>query len=162
MPGIPLGAARQHDVQPELLDYEHIAGIEFIETRAGFPFPRSAAYRCIEGGSQMRVRDACPELDELDLSEEESRAYIDALAQSGLFEWQRVYRPAQGTFVNDCTNWRLEVRFASKGRSRAARPFRVEGEGVFPDSYEAVVDLLMNKDVRALRAADGKGDAADA
>ena len=157
MPGLPLGAARQHDVRPELLDYEHIAGIEFIETLAGIPYPRSAAYRPVQGGAQMRVR---PELVDAELSEDEARAYLAALVDAGLFAWRRVYRPAQGTFTLDGTNWRVEVTFAEQEGGARPRPFRVEGENVFPDTYNTVTELLMRLPQRLAGELDaGAGEA---
>lgn len=143
MPGLSLGAAQQYDIPADLQCYERIAGIEFIETRAGIPYPRSAAYRPCAGGAQMRVRDGAPDILDADLTEGEARAYIAALVEAGLFRWRRVYRPAQGTFVLDGTNWRVEVTFTKDGGLRAPRPLRAEGEGLFPDGYDHMTGLLM-------------------
>lgn len=154
MPGLPLGAAQQHAVPEELLDYDHIAGIEYIQTRAGIPYPRSVAYRPVEGGGQVRLRNEAPDLVDVDLDEQEARDYIQRLVDRGLFGWNRVYRPAQGTFVFDGTNWRLEVRFKTQG-AKEPRPFRVEGEMLFPDNYEPIVALLMDVG-QDLAPADGE------
>ncbi len=148
MPGLPLGAAQQHDVPAEQLTYERITGIEFIELDANLPYPRSAAYRRSASGADMLVRAHAPEIEQVQLSEEQARAYIDALVAAGLFSWQRVYRPVQGTFVNSSTQWRLKVEFsaasgAGRKLARKPRPFESEGENVFPDSYEQVVAALM-------------------
>ena len=161
MPGLPLGAAQQHDVPVELLDYDHIAGIEYIETNAGIPYPRSVAYRPVDGGGQMRVRDKAPDLVDIDLDEAQARAYIDAVVSGGVFGWNRVYRPAQGTFVFDGTNWRLEVTFKKTGVLKAPRPFRVEGEMIFPDNYEQVVGLLMGPALEELAQRRIQGEQSD-
>lgn len=144
MPGLPFGAARQHPVPAEVQDYEHIESIEFIEIDPDLPSPRSVAYRPTARGAQMRVRDFAPELEDRELSESEARAYIGRLVASGVFSWARVYRPAQGTFVNVGVQWRLEVEFAKPaGSKKKVRPFRAEGENVFPDGFEQVVAALM-------------------
>lgn len=144
MPGLPFGAARQHPVPAELLTYEGIAGIEYIELDPDLPYPRSAAYRPAIAGGQLRVRDRVPEVADRELTRDEARAYLSALVSSGVFSWQRVYRPAQGTFVNVGVEWRLEVTFAKpKGARKEPRAFVVEGENVFPDGYSRVVSALM-------------------
>lgn len=143
MPGLPFGAAQQHGVPEDVRGYDGIVGIEFVEFDADLPCPRSVAYRRVDGGAGMRVRANAPEIAQFALSEQQARAYLDTLAASGLFSWQRVYRPAQGTFVNASTQWRLEVTFARRKGQARVRPFRVEGENVFPDDYEAVLELLM-------------------
>ena len=143
MPGLPLGAAQQHSVPANAQNYDHVSGIEFIETHPDKPYPRSAAYRKTQDGAQMRVRSNSPELADADLTEEQARAYIDALVAAGVFTWNRVYRPSQGTFVVEGINWRLEVEFEKQGALKRARPFRAEGENLFPDNYDQVVQLLM-------------------
>lgn len=144
MPGLPFGAARQHPVPQEVRDYEHIESIEFIEIDPDVPSPRSVAYRPTAGGAQMRVRDFAPELEDRELSEPEARAYIEHLVATGVFSWARTYRPAQGTFVNVGTEWRLEVEFARPaGAKKKVRPFKAEGENVFPDNFDEVVSALM-------------------
>ncbi|MGI6033871.1 MAG: hypothetical protein ACOX69_10680 [Coriobacteriales bacterium] len=158
MPGLPFGAAQQHAIPRELLTYENIAGIEYIEANPSLPYPRSAAYRPIEGGAQMRVRDRTAEIEDIELTVPEARAYIEALVNSGLFSWNRVYRPAQGTFVNEALQWRVEVTFSQGGSPKKRRPFRVEGEEETPSDYEQVVALLMN----GFSAHSGEGPDADA
>lgn len=154
MPGLPFGAARQHPVPREALNYEGIEAIEFIETDPDLPYPRSVAYRPSPTGAQARVRDFSPEISDLELTEAQARAYLSRLVESGLFSWQRVYRPAQGTFVNVGREWRLEVRFSkTEGAKKPPRSFKAEGENVFPDGYNGVVAALMS--VR-------RGDGADA
>lgn len=143
MPGLPLGASRQHDVDASLLDYEHIAGIEFIEIDPDRPYARSAAYRPCAGGAEMRLRDYEPDVEDVALDEDEARAYLSALVAAGLFAWRRVYRPSQGTFVNVADEWRVEVTFSGGDGAKPPRPFKVEGEGVFPENYEKVSSLLM-------------------
>ena len=151
MPGLPFGAAQQHGIPAELQSYDNIVGIEFIELDANLPYPRSAAYRRLEQGAEMLVRDNAPDIEHVQLSEAQARTYIDALSDAGVFSWQRVYRPAQGTFVNASTQWRLKVEFSETARSaerassRKARPFESEGENVFPDDYAQIVSLLMAK-----------------
>lgn len=158
MPGLPFGAAQQRAIPRELLTYENIAGIEYIEANPSLPYPRSAAYRPVEGGAQMRVRDRTAEIEDIELTVPEARAYIEALVNSGLFSWNRVYRPAQGTFVNEALQWRVEVTFSKNGASKKRRPFRVEGEEEAPSDYEQVVALLMN----GLSAHTGEDPDADA
>lgn len=143
MPGLPFGAVQSYDVAAEFRTYEHIVGIEFIEIDPDKPYPRSAAYRVTPHGAQMRVRDNAPEIDDVDLGEEQARAYIESLAGSGLFEWQRVYRPSQGTFVVASVEWRVEVSFDVPIAGKRTKNFRVEGESAFPDNYENVVKTLM-------------------
>lgn len=142
MPGLPFGAARQQDVAPELRTYEQIVSIEFIEVDPDKVYPRSFAYRPVESGGQTRTRVYNPDLIDTDLSEDEARALIDGLAQAGVFEWHRVYRPAQGTFVVAAKEWRLEIVFRSQGFGKTPRPFKVDGENVYPDNYKQVVEGL--------------------
>ena len=160
MPGLPLGAAQQHPIPAQALIYEAISGIEFIEVNDDLPYPRSVAYRPTDTGAEMRVRDNAPDLCELALSADQARAYIASLVDAGLFSWQRVYRPAQGTFVLNATRWRLEVRFADVPGAKRVKPFKVEGENVFPDDYEAVLAALMQPAADEL-AALSKGLAAE-
>lgn len=145
MPGLPFGAVQAHDVAAQYRTYEHITGIEFIEVNPDMPYPRSAAYRAVPQGGQMRIRDNAPEIDDIELAEDEARAFVEELAQSGLFEWQRVYRPAQGTFVVESVEWRVEVSFDVPVMGKRSTTFKVEGEGVFPDNYEQVISKLMRK-----------------
>lgn len=141
MPG--LGSARQHPVDRALLDYEHIEGLEFIELNPDLPCPRSVAYRATEAGADLRVRSNTPQVHDVSVAQEQARGYIEALAASGLFSWQRVYRPAQGTFTLAAVQWRLKVSFRG-GKIVRPRPFEVEGEGLFPDDYEHVLTLLFS------------------
>lgn len=142
MPGLPFGAAQQHSISAEFQTYEGIAGIEFIDMRPDLPYPRSVAYRRCADGAQMRVRDGAAEIAEVDLDEQQARAYLSALVEHGLFRWHRSYRPAQGTFVLDAPQWRLEVTFDKLGGKRC-KPFRAEGEGTYPDNFEEVAGALM-------------------
>ena len=144
MPGLPFGAARQHPVPAEVLDYEHIVKIEFIEIDADRPYPRSVAYRPTPSGSELRVRKNAPEVYDVALDEPQSHAYIVGLIEAGLFAWQRVYRPAQGTFVLAGTEWRIDVEFETPQGLKRVHPFKAEGENTSPDNYEAVVSALMN------------------
>lgn len=143
MPGLPFGAVQAHDVPQEFRSYAHIEDIEFIEINPNKPYPRSAAYRKTASGAQMRVRNNAPEIEELELTVDEATSFIDSLVQAGVFSWQRVYRPAQGTFVVADLEWRLEVRF-DKAFAKRTQAFKVEGEDVFPDSYDAVLSLLLD------------------
>lgn len=152
MSGLPFGAAQQHDVPQEKQNFDNIEGIEFIELDASLPYPRSAAYRRTPDGAEMLIRRNTPEVERVMLSSDEARAYIESVVEAGLFAWQRVYRPAQGTFVNASTEWRVKVEFAQTdslpARKTAGknRPFESEGENVFPDTYERVVRLLVRAD----------------
>lgn len=154
MPGLPFGAAQQHGIPDELKTYEHVKGIEFIEIDPNLPYPRSAAYRKVPEGAQMLVRKAAPELIEADLSREEAIELIDALRDAGLFDWQRIFKPSQGTFVDVATEWRIEVDFDQR-IARRSSTFRSEGEDEFPDSFDAVVALLLSN------AADPDAEPAD-
>ncbi len=145
MPGLPFGAVQSYDIPAEYRTYEHVTGIEFIEIDPDKPYPRSVAYRIVPEGAQMRLRDNAPDIEDFDLTLDEARAYIDSLAQSGLFEWQRVYRPSQGTFVIAGTEWRVELSFDVVVAGRRTKSFKVEGENTFPDNYEQVIKLLMRK-----------------
>lgn len=142
MSAVPFGAEQSHRVPPEFRSYDHVEEIEFIELDPDSPYPRSAAYRVTETGAQMRVRNALPQLDEVELSTADARALIEDVAAAGLFDWQRVYRPVQGTFVNAAFEWRVEVSFDEPFAKRT-RSFRAEGEGVRPDTYDRVIDVLM-------------------
>ena len=142
MSGLPFGAAQTFDVPSELCTYDHVTGIEFVEFDPDLPYPRSSAYRVTPNGGQMRIRRQNPELEEVELSAEEARELIEGLTQAGLFTWQRVYRPVQGTFVNAAREWRLEVSFDRPLHKRASS-FKVEGEHAYPDSYEQIVGLLI-------------------
>lgn len=144
MPGLPFGAAQQCSVPDELKTYEHVRGIEFIELDPNLPYPRSAAYRKVEDGGQMLIRKAVPELIEVDLTREEAAALIDALRAEGVFDWQRTFKPSQGTFVDVATEWRIEVDFDQR-ISRRSSKFRSEGEDEFPDSFDAVVKTLLGQ-----------------
>lgn len=143
MPGLPFGAVQTHDVPQEFRSYAHIEDIEFIEINPSKPYPRSSAYRKTANGAQMRVRNNAPEIEELELTVEEASSFIDSLVQAGVFSWQRVYRPAQGTFVVADLEWRFEFRF-DEPFARRAQAFKVEGEEVFPDSYDDVISLLID------------------
>ena len=142
MPGLPFGAAQSYDVPRELRTYEHVRSIEFIEVDPDLPYPRSAAYRPVDFGAQMLIRRAVPDIEEVELDVEQARALIAALDEAGLFDWQRVYKPSQGNFVVTATEWRIEVDFDAKIAKRSST-FRSEGEDEFPDSYDAVVKLLL-------------------
>lgn len=161
MPGLPFGAAQQHDVPAELRCYDRIAGIEFIEADPSLPYPRSVAYRPAEGGAQMRVRANEPDIIDLEIPADQAKSYVESLADAGLFDLQRVYRPAQGTFTVAGLQWRLEVEFTREGSPKKPRPFRAEGEGVLPDGHEALVKALMAPARPALDAAASAADAAD-
>lgn len=142
MPGLPFGAAQQHSVPDELRTYEHIESIQFIEVDPNLPYPRSAAYRKVPGGAQMLIRKAAPELFEVDLSREEAEALVVALRDAGIFDWQRIFKPSQGTFVDVATEWRVEVGFDQRLTKRS-NAFRSEGEDEFPDSFDVVVEALL-------------------
>lgn len=142
MSGLPFGAAQSVTVPSELRTYEHVVGIEFIELDPNLVYPRSAAYRKTETGAQMRTRDAAPEIVDFDLTIDEARALIEDLADAGFFDWQRVYKPVQGTFVVTATDWRVSVTF-DEPLSRHARAFESEGEDEFPDTYDQVMRLLV-------------------
>ena len=143
MQGLPFGAAQSYSVASEFRSYEHIAGIEFIEIDPDKPYPRSVAYRATQDGAQMRIRDYAPNIDEFDLPLDEARALIESLSRAGLFEWQRVYRPAQGTFVVAALEWRVEVTFDVAIDGKRTNAFKVEGEAICPDNYEQVIAALM-------------------
>lgn len=143
MPGLPLGAAQSHYVPEEMRSYDHIVGIQFIEIDPNLPYPRSAAYRKVPTGAQMLIRKSAPELFEIDLSIDEARAFIQRLRDTGLFEWQRVFKPVQGSFVDVATEWRIEVDFDQKIAKRSSM-FRSEGEDGFPDDFDAVVEVLLS------------------
>lgn len=159
MPGLPFGAAQQHSIPAEFQTYEGIAGIEFIDMRPDLPYPRSAAYRRCADGAQMRVRDRVAEIAEADLDEQQARAYLSALVERGLFFWHRTYRPAQGTFVLDAPQWRLEVTFDKLGGKRC-KPFRAEGEGTYPDNFEEVAGALMVPGIQPAGETELAADAA--
>lgn len=159
MPGLPFGAAQQHSVPAEFQTYEGIAGIEFIDMHPDLPYPRSAAYRKCAGGAQMRVRNRAAEIAEVDLDEQQARAYLSALVEHGLFRWHRSYRPAQGTFVLDAPQWRLEVTF-DKLDGKRCKPFRAEGEGTYPDNFEAVAGALMGPGAQPADAAEPEAESA--
>jgi hypothetical protein len=142
MVALPFGAMQSYRVPPEFRSYEHVKEIEFIEIDPDRPYPRSVAYRAAEDGAQMLIRRAAPELDEIELCADEARALIEDVAAAGLFEWQRVYKPVQGTFVNASLEWRIEVSFDEPYAKRASS-FKVEGEGTRPDTYDQVIDVLM-------------------
>ena len=67
-----------------------------------------------------------------------------ALDAAGLFTWQRVYKPAQGPFVNVVTEWRVEVDFDEPIAKRSST-FRSEGADEFPDSFDSIVSLLLSQ-----------------
>lgn len=144
MPGLPFGAAQSYDVPHELRTYEHVQGIEFIEVDPDLPFPRSAAYRKTVDGAQMLIRRGAPEIAQVDFAADEARSLIAALDAAGLFTWQRVYKPAQGPFVNVVTEWRVEVDFDESIAKRSST-FRSEGADEFPDSFDSVVSLLLSQ-----------------
>ena len=128
----------------ELRTYEHVQGIEFIEVDPDLPFPRSAAYRKTVDGAQMLIRRGAPEIAQVDLAADEARSLIAALDAAGLFTWQRVYKPAQGPFVNVVTEWRVEVDFDEPIAKRSST-FCSEGADEFPDSFDSVVSLLLSQ-----------------
>lgn len=155
MTGLPLGAAQSHIVPDEMRSYEHITGIQFIEIDPSLPYPRSAAYRKVPQGAEMLIRKYAPELAEVDLSVEEARDLIGRLREAGLFDWQRVFKPVQGTFVDVATEWRIEVDFDEKISKRSSR-FQSEGEDEFPDSFDAVVSALLSFAPETESASDGE------
>lgn len=108
------------------------------------PFPRSAAYRKTADGAQMLIRRRAPEIAQVDLTADEARSLIVALDAAGLFTWQRVYKPAQGPFVNVVTEWRVEVDFDEPIAKRSST-FRSEGADEFPDSFDSIVSLLLSQ-----------------
>lgn len=144
MSGLPLGAAQSHSVPEEMRSYDHVSGIEFIEIDPSLPYPRSAAYRRVPAGAQMLIRNAAPELIKVDLSVEEATALIDELREAGLFDWQRVFKAVQGSFVDVACEWRIEVDFDEEFARRSSK-FRSEGEDEFPDAFDEVVDLLLGR-----------------
>lgn len=144
MAGLPLGAAQSYSVPEELQCYDHVVGIEFIEIDPNLVFPRSAAYRKVPEGAQMLIRTSGPELFEVDLSLEDARLLIAQLKDGGLFQWQRVFKPVQGSFVDVATEWRIEVEFDEK-LSRRSSSFKSEGEDEFPDSFDEVVSVLLSR-----------------
>lgn len=144
MPGLPFGAARSYDVPHELRTYEHVQDIEFIEVDPDLPYPRSAAYRKTDDGAQMLIRRGAPEIAQVALTVDEAHALIAALDATGLFTWQRVYKPAQGPFVNVVTEWRVEVDFDEPIAKRSST-FRSEGADEFPDSFDSIVGLLLSQ-----------------
>ena len=144
MPGLPFGSAQSHDVPRELRAYEHVRGIEVIEVDPDLPYPRSAAYRQVPSGAQMLIRRAIPDIEEVELNEDEARRLIAELDEAGLFDWRRVYKPSQGNFVVTATEWRIEVDFDTKIAKRTTT-FRSEGEDEFPDSFGHVVKLLVGE-----------------
>lgn len=144
MPGLPFGAAQSYDVPHDLRTYEHVQGIEFIEVDPDLPFPHSAAYRKTADGAQMLIRCGAPEIAQVDLTADEARSLIAALDAAGLFTWQRVYKPAQGPFVNVVTEWRVEVDFDELIAKRSST-FRSEGADEFPDSFDSIVSLLLSQ-----------------
>lgn len=153
MPGLPAGAAQAHSVPLRLRCYEHVMGIEFIEVDPNVPAPLSAAYRPVSGGAQMLIRRETPELEERSLSEDEARQLIGALDEAGLFEWQRVYCPAQGTYRVVATEWRIQVTFDEK-ISRHSSSFQSEGEDEFPDTYDSVVGILVHEPVKTVEISE--------
>ena len=144
MPGLPFGAAQSYDVPHELRPSEHVQGLELIEVDPDLPFPRSAAYRTTADGAQMLIRRRAPEIAQVDLTADEARSLIVALDAAGLFTWQRVYKPAQGPFVNVVTEWRVEVDFDEPIAKRSST-FRSEGADEFPDSFDSIVSLLLSQ-----------------
>lgn len=91
----------------------------------------------------MLLRDAKPQLADVELSVEEANALIVSLDAAGLFDWQRAYKPAQGVFANVATEWRVEVNFDERISKRSSA-FRAEGADEYPDSFEQVIALLMS------------------
>lgn len=142
MSGLPFGSAQSFTVPEELRSYEHVLGMEFIEIDPNLVFPRSAAYRKTEGGAQMRTRNAAPDLVDSDLSRDEAQLLIDSLNAAGLFDWQRVYKPVQGSFVVAATEWRVGITF-DECVSKRSSVFESEGEDEFPDTFDEVVNLLI-------------------
>lgn len=144
MPGLPFGAAQTFIVPTELRSYEHIVGFEFIEIDPNLPYPRSAAYRKTGEGAQMLIRKAEPDLLEVDLSSDAAHKLIEELGAAGVFDWQRMYKPPQGNFVVETTNWRLSIEFDEKLTKRSAT-FVSEGADEFPDTFDCVISLLLSQ-----------------
>ncbi len=91
----------------------------------------------------MLLRNADPQLADVELSVEEAGALIASLDAAGLFDWQRVYKPAQGVFANVATEWRVEVNF-DEPIARRSSTFKSEGADEAPDSFEQVIALFMS------------------
>ena len=144
MTGTPLGAKQHHPVPDSLKNYQSIVSIEFIEKDQKTDDVRSAAYRPVDGGAQTRIRlSTQDELTDSDLNLDEANAYINAIVEAGIFDWDYSYRPAQGNFTNVNTQWRLKIEFdAATGQS----PFISEGESFFPDNYDSIINLLLRID----------------
>ena len=145
MGGIPFGAKRGHEVASELRTFEAIWQISYIHDALLPADFCSAAY--LNDGSSFKTRTRTTlegALVDTELSEQDARTYIEALIDAGIFDWMRVYKPAQGTFVKYSTEWRLQIDFAKPEAGRTPKPFVVEGENCFPDNYELIQKLLMS------------------
>ncbi len=140
----PAGAARSRVVAGELRCYERVAEIRFIEQGYPHPDPRSAAYRPVSGGGQLRLRFNEPECHDEELDEASARAYIAALDAHGAFDLDRVYRPVQGSFSLSPQEWRLEIEFSADAAGEVPEPYVAEGENAWPDGYEELVLALQN------------------
>lgn len=153
MGGLPAGAAQSFSVPAELRSYDHVTSIEFIQIDPNLPCPLSAAYRPTSGGAEMLIRRETPDLHKLALTEEEARSLIKGLDEAGLFEWNRVYCPAQGNFRVTATEWRLAVEFDRKP-AKHEDAFQSEGENEFPDGYDAVVSLLVHERIESFEISE--------
>lgn len=153
MGGLPAGAAQSFSVPAQLRSYDHITSIEFIQIDPNVPCPLSAAYRPTSDGAEMLIRRETPDLHKLALIEEQARSLIEDLDEAGLFEWNRVYCPAQGSFSVAATEWRLAVEFDRKP-AKHEDAFQSEGENEFPDSYDAVVSLLVHERIESFEISE--------
>lgn len=141
MSGEAFGSKQIHAVPAALQNYEAITSIEFVEQDQKNDNIRSVAYRPIDFGAQTRIRVNIQEdLVDSNLDLDEAKSYISRLVQAGIFAWNYSYRPAQGTFTNVNTLWRLKIEFDPAVKHR---PFIVEGESYFPDNYEQIVSILL-------------------
>ncbi len=140
----PAGAAQARVVAPELRSYERVAALRFIEQGYPHPDPRSAAYRPVAGGGQLRLRFNEPACHDEELDEAGARAYIAALDAHGAFDLDRVYRPVQGSFSLDPQEWRLEIEFSPDADGVVPEPYVAEGENAWPDAYEELALVLLN------------------
>ena len=144
MAGQPAGARQARTIPAELRCYGRVAGLRFIEQGYPHPDPRSAAYRPVPGGGQLRLRFNEPACHDEQLDEAAARAYIAALDAHGAFDLDRVYRPVQGSFSIDPQEWRLEVEFSPDADGHVPEPYVAEGENAYPDGYEEFVLALLN------------------
>ena len=141
MTGKPLGAKHLRPIPDSLKNYQGIAGIEFIEQNQKTDDVRSVAYRVVDDGAQTRIRTSLQDdLVDSDLNLKEANSYIDSLVGAGIFDWDYSYRPSQGNFTNVNIQWRLKIEF---NPSYEQAPFICEGESLFPDNYESIIEILL-------------------